>query len=235
MTCKRIMIALGLIVVAGLVMSYFVYQHLARSNSGEPIGQWFRQREVRPQLITENLEICPNAPFILPSTGFIGLIYRDPIGPYNILRRHTGIDIFGDGQSGEVPVIAVYDGYLTRLDSWFATVIIRHDDPLQEGRTIWTYYTHMGDRDGIESYIDEAFPRGTNEMFVEQGTLLGYQGEYAGTGAPVGLHVHLSVVESEDDGTFKNEAVLENTLDPSPYFGLSLNIADLPERPIQCQ
>lgn len=225
---------LGVFIVLSGIIGYFVYQHLARSNSGEPIGRWFQDSNSRAGLITENVAPCPNAPFLLPSTGFIGLLYRDPIGPYNIFRRHTGIDIFGDGASGTVPIVAVYDGYLTRLDDWFSTVIIRHDDPLQEGRTIWTYYTHMGNREGTISYVEPDFPRGMSEVFVEQGTLLGYQGEYSGGAAPVGMHVHLSIVETDSDGSFKNEAVLGNTLDPSPYFGLSLNINALPERPIQC-
>ncbi len=233
-TRKRLFIAVAVILFVNAIIAVVTYFYLDRSNSPESIGNWFRQPETRPDLITDNTDLCEGAPFILPSPGFIGLLWRDPSGPYNILRRHTGIDIFGDGAPGEVPVIAVYDGYLTRLDDWFSTVIIRHDDPLQPGRTIWTYYTHMGNRSGTESFIDEAFPAGTSEVFVEQGTLLGYQGEYAGTGAPVGLHVHLSIVESEDDGSFKNEAILDNTLDPSPYFGLPLNINDLPERPIQC-
>ena len=234
MTKKRMALILGAIILISGTIGGFTYLQLARSNSGAPIGEWFRTREGRSALITENSEPCPNAPFLLPSTGFIGLLWRDPIGPYNILRRHSGVDIFGNGSPGEVPIVAVYDGYLTRLDEWLSTVIIRHDDPLQPGRTIWTYYTHMANRDGTDSYIDEAFPRGTSEQFVEQGTLLGYQGEYAGNAPPVGLHVHLSIVLSEEDGSFKNEAILNNTLDPSPYFGLPLNIADLPDRPIQC-
>lgn len=234
MTKKRIIFIIGGVGVLMVVLGGLTYRHLARSNSGAPIGEWFRTRDGREALITDNSEPCLNAPFLLPSTGFIGLLWRDPIGPYNILRRHTGIDIFGNGQAGEVAVVAVYDGYLTRLDDWLSTVIIRHDDPLQPGRTIWTYYTHMANRDGTESFVDDAFPRGTSEQFVEQGTLLGYQGEYAGNAPPVGLHVHLSIVLSEDDGSFKNEAILGNTLDPSPYFGLPLNIADLPDRPIEC-
>ncbi|MEQ8674151.1 MAG: M23 family metallopeptidase [Aggregatilineales bacterium] len=234
MTKKRMALILGAIILISGAIGGFTYLQLARSNSGAPIGEWFRTREGRSALITENTAPCANAPFLLPSTGFIGLLWRDPIGPYNILRRHSGVDIFGNGAPGEVPIVAVYDGYLTRLDEWLSTVIIRHDDPLQPGRTIWTYYTHMANRDGTESFIDEAFPRGTSEQFVEQGTLLGYQGEYAGNAPPVGLHVHLSIVLSEEDGSFKNEAILSNTLDPSPYFGLPLNIADLPDRPIQC-
>jgi len=93
----------------------------------------------------------------------------------------------------------------------------------------------MASEDGTESFISDDFPRGTETVFVEQGTLLGYQGEFSGSvGNPVGLHVHFSVVKSEENGSFKNEAVLGNTLDPSPYLGMNVNIDELPERPIQC-
>jgi hypothetical protein len=135
-----------------------------------------------------------------------------------------------------MPVYAAYRGYLSRLPDWKSSVIIRHDDPLQPGRAIWTYYTHMASRDGSRSFITTDFPPGTSETWVERGTLLGYQGEYAGTGrAPIGLHVHFSIVLSDEDGAFRNEAFLSNTLDPSPYLGMPVNIAGLPNRPIGCQ
>jgi hypothetical protein len=73
-------------------------------------------------------------------------------------------------------------------------------------------------------------------VWVEQGTLLGYQGEYAGNASfGIGLHVHVGIALSEPDGSIKNEALLENTLDLSPYFGMPLNIEPLPTRPIRCQ
>ena len=237
----RVKIVLGMLAIvlliggAGIAYIALTYYGSSRSNSPQAIGRWFRDRANRPALMTYR-EQCPGAPFVLPSDGFIGLLWSDPAGPYNIYRRHTGIDIFGDGAVDEVPVYAVYDGYLTRLDDWRATVIIRHDDPLVPGRRIWSYYTHLASEDGTESFIDSAFPPGTQEKFVEQGTLLGYQGNYAGSAAsPVRIHVHMSLVTSEESGAFKNEGVLSNTLDPSPYFGMPLNIDTLPERPIQCE
>jgi hypothetical protein len=206
----------------------------SQSNSNAAIRRWFDHPEDRPQLTTIQRTPCPGAPFLLPSDGLIGLLWRDPGAPYNLLKRHTGLDIFGDGTPGTVPVYAAYEGYLTRLPDWVSSVIIRHDDPLHPGRTIWTYYTHMASRDG-ESYIVADFPPGTKEAWVEQGTLLGYQGEYAGSSrVPIGMHVHFSIVKSDADGSFKNEAHLNNTLDPSPYFGMPLNIKSRPERPIQC-
>ena len=230
---KRFWIVVTVILVVNVVMAYLIYQDL-QSNSNDEIARWFREPGNRAALNTVNAQPCADAPFLLPSPGFIGLLWRDPARPYNLLRRHTGIDIFGDGGPGEVPVVAAYEGYLTRLDDWRSTVIIRHDDPLQPGRTIWTYYTHMASENGEQSFIIEDFPPGTREVFVEQGALLGYQGTFSGSGPPVGLHVHMSIVTSDEDGTFRNEAVLGNTLDPSPYFGLPLNIDDDPGRPIRC-
>lgn len=233
---------IGPLILVGITLTLVTYRFLlplysnTLSNSGSPIEQWFRDPASRPALMTiMNGKPCPKAPFSLPSDGLIGLLWNDPLGPYTLLNPHTGIDIFGDGVPGNVPVYAAYDGFLTRRQDWLASVIIRHDDPLQPGRTLWSYYTHMASEDGSQSFVDSAFPQGTADMPVTQGTLLGYQGEYAGVGrAPIGLHVHVSLVLSDDEGLFKNEAVIGNTLDPSPYFGMNLNIANWPERPIQC-
>lgn len=205
------------------------------SNSNEYINRWFADPSSRANLTTIQREPCPGAPFLLPSDGLIGLLYRDTDLPYNLLHRHTGLDIFGDGEPGTVPVYAAYEGYLTRLDAWKSTVILRHNDPLHPGQTIWTYYTHMASKDGSESFVSAQFPPGTSEVWVEQGTLLGYQGEFSGNGvASIAMHVHFSIVRSESDGSFKNEARLGNTIDPSPYLGMELNINSKPDRPIHC-
>ena len=235
---RRGKIALALIGLAALAgcgaLAVFLFSQ-TQSNSGGAIRRWFSDPDSRDDLTTSLHAPCPGAPFLLPTEGLIGLLWRDPSGPYHIFRRHTGLDIFGDGPPGTVPVVAAYDGYLTRLDSWVSSVIIRHDDPLQPGNTIWTYYTHMASRDGETSYINQAFPPGASEVWVEQGALLGYQGNYSGSAIPVGTHLHFSIVQSEPDGSFKNEAQLGNTLDPSPYLGMPLNISERPERPITCQ
>lgn len=227
-----------LIGVVILVVGVYVALRLfdGGSNSNDVIARWFTDPASRPSLTTTmNRTACPDAPFILPSDGFIGLLWADPAAPYTLWNPHSGMDIFGDGAPGTVPVYAAYDGNLTRLSDWLSTVIIRHDDPLQPGRTIWTYYTHMAARDGSRSFVAADFPAGTLDKPITQGTLLGYQGEYAGAGAPIGLQVHFSIVQSDDAGSFRNEAKIANTLDPSPYFGMTLNIDGLPARPIRCQ
>ncbi len=161
------------------------------------------------------------APFVLPTSGFAGYLWDDSFRPGH---RHQGIDIFGGSDVGVTPVLAAYAGYLTRLADWKSTVIIRiPDDPLQPGRQIWTYYTHMAGAQG-SSTIDARFPPGTIEQYVEAGTLLGYQGNYSGDpGSPVGVHLHFSIVLDDGAGRFRNELEIANTLDPSPYLGLPLN------------
>lgn len=231
----RFRIALTLTILIALVISYVGWHWLLdRSNSNRAIRVFLSNPEANLHLETNALTQCNDAPFILPSDGFIGLLWRDDAAPYTPINRHTGIDIFGSGQEGTVPVYAVYDGWLTRLEDWHSTVIIRHQDPLREGRTIWTYYTHMAARNGNQSFIVDDFPRGTFNLPIEQGTLIGFQGAYSPQ-VPVAMHLHLSIVTSESDGSFRNEAILENTLDPSPYFGMNMNADGNHTRPLECE
>jgi hypothetical protein len=164
---------------------------------------------------------CGAAPFLLPTTGYIGFFWGDSFRPGH---AHQGLDIFGvsgpDGL-GETPVVAVFDAYLTRLPEWRSSVILRIPrDPLEPGRQIWVYYTHMADAAG-ESFILPDFAPGTAERFVRAGTLLGYQGNYsADPDNPTGMHLHISLVLDDGQGGFRNELEIANTLDPSPYFGI---------------
>lgn len=76
----------------------------------------------------------------------------------------------------------------------------------------------------LESFIAPEFPAGTSEVYVEAGTLLGYQGAYSGDpNNPTGVHLHISIVQDDGFGNYRNELKIENTYDPSPYFGLPLN------------
>ncbi len=162
-----------------------------------------------------------STPFTFPTDGFIGYLWDDYFRPGH---RHQGIDIFTSESSGETPVYAAYDGYLTRLPEWKSSLIIRVPrDPLHPQNQIWLYYTHLADLDG-NSYIVADFPAGISDIFVEEGTLLGYQGNFSGTiGKPVGIHLHFSLVMDDGQNSFLNELDIRNTLDPSPYFDLPLN------------
>lgn len=164
---------------------------------------------------------CGDAPFIFPTDGMVGFLWGDS---FRIGHRHQGLDIFAGTEAGLAPVIAAYDGYLTRLADWKSSVILRiPSDPLAPGRQIWLYYTHMANRDG-ESYIAAEFPPGTREVFVPAGALLGYQGNYSGDpNNPTGIHLHFSIVKDDGRGNFLNELEIGNTYDPSPYLGMELS------------
>ncbi len=219
---RRVLFA---VVLAGTLLGtgYALYQHwrpaMARSAR---VLEWIRQPEAHPQWNSQAGQRChPAAPFLFPTSGFIGYLYEDSFRPGH---RHQGIDIFGGTTPGVTPVLAAYAGYLTRLPEWKSSLIVRvPDDPLHPGRQIWLYYTHMADADGNSLIVPE-FPPGVSERYVEAGTLLGYQGNYSGNPArPVGVHLHFSIVLDDGRGHFRNELDIHNTLDPSPYFGLPLN------------
>jgi hypothetical protein len=209
---------IGVLVVAG----YQAYRWFGRQGSRAPrVMAWLRDPNAHAEWAVVAGLRCGTAPFILPTDGFIGFLWGDSFRPGH---QHQGLDIFGGGGLNETAVIAAFPGYLTRLPEWKASLIIRiPEDPLQPGRQIWTYYTHMADAAGA-SYISPQFPAGTQEVFVEAGTVLGRQGNYSGDpDNPVGIHLHFSIVLDDGQGYFRNELAIGNTLDPSPYLGLRVN------------
>ena len=213
---------LSTLIVGSIVGGYLIYRNMRSSGARSvKIVQWFRDPESHPEFTILQGERCGDAPFILPTDGIIGYLWDDSFRPGH---RHQGLDIFGGQEIGETPVISAYEGYLTRMPDWTSTVIMRvPNDLLNPEQQIWLYYTHMADADG-NSYIDEAFPRGTSEVLIPAGTLLGYQGNYSGDPFnPTGIHLHFSIVKDDGYGTYMNELEIENTLDPSPYLGMSLN------------
>ncbi|MBN1966038.1 MAG: M23 family metallopeptidase [Anaerolineae bacterium] len=234
-------LALPFVLIAGAgaayLLRYRVLPVLVRGEANDALVSWFSDYGSREALATSFTEPCPGYPFLVPSAGLVGgLPYNAPYGPYNYFTPHTGIDIFGAGSVGTDPVYAAYDGWLTREADWVSAVIIRHDDPLYPGETIWTYYTHMANESGSQSYIEARFPPGAREVPVQQGELLGYQGLYnGGPGlAQIGLHLHFSIVRSDTDGSYRNESVFANTLDPTPYLGLPLNNTASELFPLRC-
>ncbi len=219
----KIFLSLGMVVA--LVGGYYLYHWYTGSDArSRRVIAWIRHPEEHPAWAVSALERCGEAPFLIPTEGYIGYLWGDSFRPGH---KHQGIDIFAGSEAGVTPVYVVYPGYLTRMADWKSTLIIRvPSDPLQPDRQIWTYYTHLAGPGG-DSFIDAAFPPGTSEVYVEAGTFLGYQGNYSGTpGHPVGVHLHFSIVKDDGEGQFLNELQIRNTLDPTPYFGLPLNAAD---------
>lgn len=210
-------------VFVGLAIGFWLIRFLTNPLN-RAFVTWMRGDSAeRADLIVTQRDTCPNAPFALPTDGFIGLLYGDPRGPYSLARRHQGIDIFIDQPIGTVPIYAAYDGYVSRERDWVSTVVLRiPEDPLQPDRQIWLYHTHMADEAGND-FIEPAFDRGAREVFVKQGTLLGYVGNYDGNQpSRIWPHLHLSVVLDDGNGQYLNEYFIANTLDPTPYFGIEV-------------
>lgn len=225
-------VVLGIVVVVVLVAAYYLVRHPGSISRSSRVMQWLHDPGAYPHWAVSAKARCGDAPFILPTSGYIGFLWDDS---FRIGHRHQGIDIFGGEEAGVTPVYSASSGYLTRLPEWKSSLIIRiPEDPLQPGRQIWTYYTHLADAEG-NSFIAAEFPAGTNEKWVEAATLLGYQGNYSGDpDQPTGIHLHFSIILDDGQGKFRNELEIGNTLDPSPYLGLVLNANKNPDEVVVC-
>ncbi|MDX1414319.1 MAG: M23 family metallopeptidase [Candidatus Promineifilaceae bacterium] len=224
---KIIIIAGILIAAIWLTLQFADLVQDIRDPRSQLMWQWFQSDpSQRDQLVTAQIDACPGAPFVLPADGFIGLLYNDPRGPYSQSHPHQGIDIFSNTDPGTTPVFAAYDGFITRESDWRSSIILRiPQDPLAPQRQIWLYYTHMADQDGND-YISDAIPPGTKDLFVEQGTFLGYTGNYNGNSLRnIWVHLHFSIVHDDGNGRYLSELDITNTIDPSPYLGINVNYA----------
>jgi hypothetical protein len=223
-----------ILLVIGIVAGIYIWRTYYRPASARTVQvlAWIKDPASHPDLALTAGSKCGSAPFAFPTTGMIGYIWDDS---FHIGHRHQGIDIFAGTDIGVTKVFAAYPGYLTRLSDWKSSVIVRApDDPLHPGRQIWVYYTHMADAKG-NSFISPDFPPGTSEKYIDAGTFLGYQGDYSGDpNNPVGAHLHVSIVK-DNNGHFMNELDINNTYDPSPYFGLALNANTNPDEIPVCK
>ncbi|MBN2119392.1 MAG: hypothetical protein JW730_22665 [Anaerolineales bacterium] len=221
MSRRHIMLLLiGITAIVAAAFAYYMYRRPDAARVSKVI-QWIRNPASHPDWKLAAGSHCGSAPFLFPTDGFVGFLWGDS---FDFRKIHQGIDVFAGTDVGITQVVSAYPGYLTRRDDWKSSVIVRvPSDPLQPGRQIWLYYTHMADQFG-NSFISSDFPAGTYEKPIEAGTFLGYQGNYSGDpNNPVGVHLHFSIVEDDGNGEFKNELDIDNTLDPSPYLGLPLN------------
>src|SRR5512136_3167290 len=168
-------ILVGALAGVGFYAYWMLRPKLGRSAR---VLEWIRHPQSHPDWSVQAGKRCaPEAPFVMPTSGLIGYLWDDS---FRLGHHHSGLDIFGGTEVGLTPVVAAYAGYLTRLPEWKSALIMRlPEDPLQPGRQIWLYYTHMADPNG-NSFIAPDFPPGTTEKAIAAGTLLGYQGNYTG-------------------------------------------------------
>lgn len=156
---------------------------------------------------------CPGAQFVFPSGNYISATYRYCRGSDQCGNYHQGIDTkqFENGVQvttpGIVPVYAAYAG-----------VVILGPGPVSQGldikhtnvggqAVVYTYYAHMANSDRTKSYIVV-----NNGQWVEQGQLIGYQGNYGASS----VHLHFSV-------NYPGMNEYDNNQDPSSFLGLNVN------------
>ena len=230
-TLLRWLVALlGIVLLVG---SYFIYRGRAAGTTRTArLLAWINDPAAHPEWAIQRGARCGQAPFIFPTDGFVGYLWGDSFRPGH---RHQGIDIFGGGDVDQTPVVAAYPGYLTRLPDWKSTVIIRiPHDPLDPGRQIWTYYTHMAD----EQRRTRSSPRSSRparaRSTLKPGRCSATRAITPATPATRWACTCTSRSCCDDgQGSFRNELEIRNTLDPSPYLGLPFNAAtDTGEVPV---
>jgi hypothetical protein len=161
----------------------------------------------------------------------------------------------GEGYENSVPVYAVADGLLLRRLEWKDAVAIQHDDPVLQGKSVWSYYGGMASGLGELSFVNSDFPPDSVDVPVKAGQLLGYQGMWSGErDTPIWVHLQFAVVGALEDGSFPtaieglisegevepNESERKDVIDPIQYLGISdisdVHFSKIPHwSPLRCQ
>lgn len=182
---------------------------------------------------------CPDAPWPLPTRSEMGMLWYG-----------RALGFMAESYENIAPVYAVADGLLTRREDWNDAVAIQHDDPLHPGETIWTFYGGMADAQNARSFVAEAFPPGIEELPIQAGDLLGYQGRW--WEGEMRVHAHFIITPARADGSFPAALVnraketdeplpyeLEKRgrLNPTPYLGVisSQYVNQRKWLPVQCE
>ena len=119
MSMKNIIrISVSILLVLGIVAAYFYFRRQPHSGRNQLVSQWLKDPQAHPDWRIQPGDRCGSAPFAAPTTGFIGYLWGDS---FYLGHSHQGIDIFGGSEPGKTPVVAAYDGYLTRRPDWKAS------------------------------------------------------------------------------------------------------------------
>lgn len=146
---------------------------------------------------------CNLAPFINQEFAVTGAWGEPRSG-----HIHAGIDLASVGSGGVAkPIYSMSEGVVTRVDQYdtgtgYGALCIIWN---QTNNDLWLY-GDLGDLT-VVPYVGQQ---------VQQGTLIGLEGNPAGT-ASTGLHVHLEK-ENQSDGVFKFG--YNNSIDPTTGTGI---------------
>ncbi len=168
---------------------------------------------IRPVTEAVSTLACAGSAWQLPSAS-----------PMGIKWQNNGLDFSsGQGQKNKIAVYAVADGLLTRQTDWFDAVAVLHDDPLQSGSQVWTYYAGMAAANGVDSFVSQDFPPGSTNVTVKAGQLIGYQGTWSGKPLwATWTHMHFAVIKPAEKNNFPANLTHAERLDPTQYLKLAL-------------
>ena len=114
------------LLVAAAVGGYLAYRWWRGDGQRHAmVWAYINDPDAHADWVTRAESRCEGAPFAFPTDGYIGYLYGDSFGP---MRKHQGIDVFGDQPLGETPIYSASDGFLTRLEDWKSAVIVRVPD-----------------------------------------------------------------------------------------------------------
>ncbi len=197
-----------------------------------PIPKKTEMSDVLPSVIEITMpeisfgDLLHPAPFGMPTTGYTGWKYKDPITGGN----HKGIDIWASqstdngGKRGN-PVFAVFEGTLYKSGSGVRIIhpeLDRNKWMNLPDYQVSTYYGHLVDMPPKIAKLETICPQKT--IRVRQGELLGYMDpvlkpDYSS------VHLHFSVtrMDPENPKCWVDERKSKGTYDPFIYLGLNEN------------
>ena len=97
-----------LFVVLVVLVYFFLIKQPGSTQRSSRVMEWIRYPEKNPDWAIQAGDRCENAPFSMPTSGYIGFLWDDSFRPGH---HHTGLDIFGGSDVGITPIYAAYDGY----------------------------------------------------------------------------------------------------------------------------
>jgi hypothetical protein len=134
---------------------------------------------------------CPQSPWQLPTRADMGMYWLN-----------GQVLMMGGGRDDIIPVFAVADGLLYQFPEWNTAVAIQHDDPLNPGRKLWTFYGDLAPAfNQNEPYIEDKFIQAEG-IPIKSGEFIGYQGRWLGPSQQTWVHLRFTILPADQEGNF---------------------------------
>ena len=150
----------------------------------------FEPKDFANESFPDNLT-CPQSPWQIPTRADMGMFWMN-----------GQVIMMGGGSDDIIPVFAAADGLLYQFSEWATAVAIQHDDPLNPGKKLWTFYGDLAPAFNQNSpYIEDEFIQDEG-IPIKAGDLLGYQGRWLGPDQQTWVHLRFAIIPADQDGNF---------------------------------